>query len=488
MGLTWLIVGFTILAAKGISIWLCRRLVRQPDDRGRWIHRYRLAKRYHYYSLYPIFAALVYFLGWGWAVQSFLPGGQETPAYLSTGGEFLIIAPFLVCLLGSWACYFEAERAIAFSRTNDTQALPWDSAWRFVAFQARQTLALVAVPVTLLIVQKALIQPLNSVPLAWEWVASFAGVMAAGIVLLTMPWILRLVLGLQPFPEGPLRDRLLATARRVNFRFSNLLIWHTHGHVANAMVAGLFPIPRYVLLSDRLIEDLSPDEVEAVFGHEIGHVKHRHMLLYLAFLMMSMALLGAILLPTLKSLVNGRQDLQMAPFMAMMSAYIFVFFGFLSRRCERQADIYGCRVVSCRQPDCIGHDSTSALSERAANLCPTGINTFIQALEKVADSNGMSRDRPGWLQSWQHSTIARRVDFLARVRMNPLIERRFQRRVFITKCVLFLGLVAGLAAVAQFQGWQALLDEGAETTDNDQHAKGLPAGGDKSAYFSSKGE
>jgi hypothetical protein len=83
----------------------------------------------------------------------------------------------------------------------------------------------------------------------------------------------------------------------------------------------------------------------------------------------------------------------------------------------------------------------------------------------------MSRDRPGLLQSWQHSTIARRVDFLARVRHAPLIERRFQRRVLITKCVLFLGLIAGLAAVAQFQGWQALLDDGTETLESDQHAK-----------------
>jgi STE24 endopeptidase len=470
IGLTWSAIALAVLAAKAISIWLRWRLAWYPDLRSKWVHRYRLAKRYHYYSLYLIFAATVYLLGWGWAVQSFLPGGEETPAYLSSGGEFFVIAPFLISLLLSWACYYEAERAIAYSRTNDFETFPWHNAWEYVGFQARQTLALVAVPVTLLIVQKGLIQPLSSLPLAWEWVASLAGVMAAIVVLLTMPWILRLVLGLKPFPEGPLRDRLLATARRLNFRFSNLLIWHTRGHVANAMVAGLLPFPRYVLLSDRLIDDLSPDEVEAVFGHEIGHVKHSHMILYLAFLMMSMALLGAILLPTVKSWVNGRQDLQMAPFMAMMSAYIFVFFGFLSRRCERQADIYGCRVVSCSQADCNGHDSGTAASSKPGNLCPTGINTFIQALEKVADSNGMSRDKPGWMQSWQHSTIARRVDFLSRVKKDPQIERRFQRRVLAVKCVLFLGLVAGLIAVGQFQGWEALLDDGAASVESEQHA------------------
>src|SRR6266851_1410498 len=91
VGLTWFVVGLTILAAKGISVWVRWLLARYPNDRNRWIHRYRFAKRYHYYSLYPIFAGLVYILGWGWAVQSILPGGQETRPYLSSGGELFII-------------------------------------------------------------------------------------------------------------------------------------------------------------------------------------------------------------------------------------------------------------------------------------------------------------------------------------------------------------------------------------------------------------
>src|SRR5262249_14438552 len=157
----------------------------------------------------------------------------------------------------------------------------------------------------------------------------------------------RVALGLKSFPEGPLRDRLLATAKRMKFRFTNLLIWNTRGHIANAMVAGPLPFPRYVLLSDRLVADLTPDEVEAVFGHEMGHVKHHHLWLYLTFLGLSLVLLGALLLPSLNSWLDGRQDLQMAPFMVLICAYIFVFFGFLSRRCERQADVYGCRAVSC---------------------------------------------------------------------------------------------------------------------------------------------
>jgi STE24 endopeptidase len=135
------------------------------------------------------------------------------------------------------------------------------------------------------------------------------------------------------------------------------------------------------------------------------------------------------------------------PVVAVLLAYIFVVFGFLSRRCERQADLYGCRAVSCLRPDCDGHGPDAALGEHGRGLCPTGIHTFVRALEKVAVLNGISRDRPGFLQSWQHSTIARRVDFLHRVLYDPAEERLFQRRVTLVKWALIVVLGGTLAVL-----------------------------------------
>ena len=100
---------------------------------------------------------------------------------------------------------------------------------------------------------------------------------------------------------------------------------------------------------------------------------------------------------------------------------------------------------SCGLPDCTDHVDRPATGS-ADGLCPTGIRTFIQALERVADVNGIHRKRPGWLQSWQHSTIARRVAFLEGVLANPLAERHFQKRVRLIKWLLFLGLGLSLAA------------------------------------------
>jgi STE24 endopeptidase len=233
--------------------------------------------------------------------------------------------------------------------------------------------------------------------------------------------------------------------------------------MANAMVIGVLPWPRYVVFTDRFLEEFNGDEMEAVFGHEVGHIKHHHMPYYLGFFILSMAVMlyaclyASSLWPGLGGSSPGAMldglplnDAWIPAGAAALLAYMFLVFGFLSRRCERQADVYGCRAVSCGRGDCAGHEDGDPLAPRSNGLCPTGIRTFIYALEKVASVNGMSRVRPGFLQSWQHGSIARRVAFLYGLLKDPLAERRFQRRVALVKwgMVVVLGAaLAGLVAV-----------------------------------------
>jgi STE24 endopeptidase len=293
-------------------------------------------------------------------------------------------------------------------------------------------------------------------------------------------------------PAGLLRDRLLACARRLGFRCSDILLWNTRNGMANAMVIGLVPWLRYVVFTDRLIEEFSEEEVEAVFGHEAGHIRHQHMSYYLLFLTLSIAVLVLLgdcyLMPFL---INSRdavlarywpalrttaesgkmtEDLALFPMVALTVGYIFLVFGFLSRRCERQADLFGCRATSCRNTDCLGHDETTSYPLLGGGLCTTGIRTFIRALEKVAHVNAISRDRPGFLQSWQHSTIANRVAFLQSVLVDPRIEAAFQRRLTRLKWGLLLGLVVVFALLMRSR-WLA---EAAERNNNlDQPFLGL---------------
>jgi STE24 endopeptidase len=265
------------------------------------------------------------------------------------------------------------------------------------------------------------------------------------MALLIMPWMLRIFLGLRPLPAGPLRDRLEATIRRLKFRFSALLLWNTRNSSANALVTGILPWPRYIVLTDQLLRDLTVEEVEAVIGHEIGHVKHHHMTFYMMFLFASLVSLGLIWesceiflqsayarnfandwLPALAPWLETKNFELIAAFPPLLAvaAYLFIVFGYLSRCCETQADIFGSRTVSSE--------------------------AFISALEKVAILNGIPREKPGWLSCWRHPTIAKRVDFLRRMGEDPTLEPRFQRRVGVLKWSLALGLAAVLATLLLF--------------------------------------
>jgi Zn-dependent protease with chaperone function len=451
--LTWLSMATLVGSAAFVGQRFRLHFRRGQVPRERLLRSYASWRLYHLIGLFVIYGAALHYFGWGWTAQGARPSAEPMPDPLPCSA-LLVLAPFLTALVLSWACFYDADKALHESAPTRDPANRYWSRWTSVAFRARQNLALVFIPVLLLVVVNDLHRflPLNEED-GQEWAGLVTFVAALG-VFICIPWVIRLILGLKPLAEGPLRLRLTEAGRRLRVRCSNILLWNTRGGVANAMVIGILPFLRYVVLTDRLVSDMTADEVEAVFGHEAGHVKHRHMLYYLVFLVVSFLVLFA-----LWQNAGGeawrkqatREHLAAFAIAAMLGSYVFVVFGFLSRRCERQADIYGCRAVSCGRNDCDGHSAEVELLADGRGLCPTGIRTFISALEKVAFLNGISRDRPGWLQSWQHSTIARRVDFLQRVLTDRTVETSFQRRVSIVKWVLFLAL--GVLLLILWRDW-----------------------------------
>jgi Zn-dependent protease with chaperone function len=478
---SWAALLLVISLAAVASLRVRHRLRQAPQQRENILRRYSAFRFYNTLMLFAVYAVALYALGWGWAAQTMCSIGEGDNAWLVPGAELVILAPLLIAMILSWAVYYTAERALYDSAHPLIGQRPFWTRWAYVSFHARQNLAMVLVPVVMLVGLKGLQRlypPLFTTP----WFPVVAVGMVA-LLITCLPWILRLVLGLRSMPHGELRDRLNAAARRLNFRCSDIMLWNTRNGVANALVVGIMPYLRYVVFSDRLLADLTPDEVEAVFGHEAGHVKHHHMLYYMAFMVISLTVLANLWMrfvprhddkytnpavaqasddPVPEETVRGDRKERDAPFDAgqaadwdtpivvgSLGAYIFLVFGFLSRRCERQADIYGCRAVSCGRPDCTGHDDP-ALAATGRGLCPTGIRTFIHALEKVASLNGISRSKHGWLQSWLHSTIDSRVEFLQGMLADPTIEPRFQRRVGFVKWTLILFLIAALGVMRAF--------------------------------------
>ncbi len=369
------------------------------------------------------------------------------------GAELLILLPFLTGLFLSWARFYDVEHAIhnfvaAPSVGGDAQAsdlAPTFSRWAYVGLQARQCLILAAPPFVLLVLQQILFGLFPD----WQKDAVLMPALSGTLLVLLFvgwPWLLRLLLNLKRLPDCPLRQRLEQTARRLSFRCSDILVWDTHDTLASAMLAGPLPILRYVVMTDRLLHNMEPEEVEAVLGHEIGHVKHRHMGFYLVFLVASLLVLSALWdwlfrllpaefgdellqwLPWAEFWSANRELLIAVPMLLTMTVYLFVVFGLVSRRCEQQADLYASRAVAA----------------------PPMIN----ALEKVAWLNGMSRERPGWLASWRHGTIAQRVGCLRRAQADPRWEARCLRHIALIKW----GLLAGLGSLLVALGPERLLD------------------------------
>ena len=80
-----------------------------------------------------------------------------------------------------------------------------------------------------------------------------------------------------PLEDDELRDRLLRLSERAGTRVRAVYEWKLSekSKKANAALTGLGPTRR-IILADTLLQNYTPDEIEAVLAHELGHHVHRH--------------------------------------------------------------------------------------------------------------------------------------------------------------------------------------------------------------------
>jgi predicted Zn-dependent protease len=202
-----------------------------------------------------------------------------------------------------------------------------------------------------------------------------------------------------------------------------------------AAVVGLFRPFRYLLITPRLAALLTDDELRAVVSHEIGHVRKRHLLFYLVFMLTSLWLASNLLawLPRLLMLTPGGMSLlarlltsgESALLQAVAIGVALLFFvlyfryvfGFFMRRFERQADVY-----------CI-----------AAGI---GAQAMISTFAKLQAVLGERDDEP----NWHHYSLAQRRAFLVACQDDPHVGVRFERRLRLTLAGTLAGLALLLAA------------------------------------------
>lgn len=444
-------VGLTVMAlllqvgfAAGISWVVCRRLQRDDVPRGpllKWFGRLRLM----HLLLWLGFSAAVYVLfDWGRVVR-YNWGLRQVPVL----EDLLLFLPLLLPWLGSVLLFYEVECAVrcqVAARTG-TKAQLWTQR-EFLSFQLRHNLGIVLIPLLLLLAVEDSLNWLapQFMQSDWSWVVF---VLPLAGVFLTFPLLLKHLWETHSLPEGPLRERLEATSSRLGLTIRDILIWRTGSVVGNAAVVGFLPNLRYVFLTDALVGVLDDDEIEAVFGHEAGHVLLQHMFLRVLTILAPLGLWSLVKhgFPGLVAAASGHLEgwgldpsEQAALLMIIgMSVYIPLVFTYLSRQLEVQADLFGCRTVS---DDITQQDGRTTYG----TLRAAGVEIFSSALEKLARLNGISRHTGGW----QHYSIARRVELLREMVHDPAREARFERRLRVLRFAVLAVIFGGL--VCQFLG------------------------------------
>jgi len=132
---------------------------------------------------------------------------------------------------------------------------------------------------------------------AWGTVAIFS-VLAN---LLYSRWIVPLFNKQTPLEEGDLKNSIESYATKVGFKLKNIFIINgsKRSTKANAYFSG-FGNEKRVTLYDTLVNDLDHDEIVAVFAHEVGHYKRKHII----FNMISSILLTGLTLFILSLFIN----------------------------------------------------------------------------------------------------------------------------------------------------------------------------------------
>lgn len=116
---------------------------------------------------------------------------------------------------------------------------------------------------------------------SWWWLLATAGFLGVTLILgrILPVLILPLFYKVTPLDDSTLQERLRRIAEGTGLTVQGVYRLHLSDETrkANAALAGLGK-SRRVLLGDTLLDNFTPEEIEVVFAHEVGHHVHRHLI------------------------------------------------------------------------------------------------------------------------------------------------------------------------------------------------------------------
>lgn len=343
--------------------------------------------------------------------------------------EVMILAPSLVSLIISWFIIFETQ-------STSIEDLEVSAARQeYVSLRCRVYLLIVLIPILLMILVKDfwyLIEPLPLYALLAITFSFLIGLLAMMPILVGKMWASRSV-----SPDDG-RQRMLQLCENHHMQIKDVLVWDTGNSMVNALVAGVFPRYRVVMVSDLLLSSFPDEEVDSILRHEAGHLRLRHLPIRLAFILLpALAMVAMDLDPnqTLSVATGNLVELTGLPIApALIPACLFVAYllgvtAWLSRMMEYEADLY----------------SAGLLPQYVTQTGETGANparTMSDALCRFGDGNTEQMKE----SSLTHPSLQQRLDLVKECSTNLELARAFQLRFRLQQAVL-AGLILVLTSL-----------------------------------------
>ncbi len=255
---------------------------------------------------------------------------------------------------------------------------------------------LVAAPL-MVIVAVILFYCLKTYAMGW-WlpvaiVLTFFSIILARIV---PTYIMPLFYKFTPIEDGSLKERITALCKNAGIHIGGIFSFDMSKNTrkANAGFTGIGKATR-IILGDTLLKEFTEEEIETVFAHELGHYKHKHVLIGIGVGMIS-TFVGLYITAQLYAASLswfGFSSIADVAALPLLGLWLSIFGlvtsplgNMLSRKHEREADRYAVQTTGK----------------------PTA---FISALRKLAETN-LADPEPHPLVEflfYSHPSIARRI-------------------------------------------------------------------------------
>lgn len=220
-------------------------------------------------------------------------------------------------------------------------------------------------------------------------------------------WILPLFNKLKPMEDGELKASIEAFSQKVGFPLSNIFVMDgsKRSSKGNAFFSGLGKRKKVVLF-DTLIENHTTEELTAVFAHEVGHFKKKHIILSTILSIVQMGitlfLLSRMIFTSEVSYAMGGEvstiHLNMLAFAILyspLSRILGMFMNMLSRKNEYEADEYAVKNYGA---NALIEGLKKMSSDHLSNLTPHPAYVFVhfshppllqrvRAMKQVATKN-----------------------------------------------------------------------------------------------------